>query len=230
MKVFTRVAAFALALGLSSAANAGLIDLTGDIIINGFHPFIDNDGDFDGTTFGVHLSNLDGIIDLDPPPLSDVSGFALIGGFPAIIDNTFLPLINSALGLLPPAVFAAPIGFGTFGAGLPSLGPITFNAVPFATTSPLGSISTVFDSIVVTAAGNNIDILFNEQGSFLGDVSGQLFFADSTGFGASPNPDNGSITSNFIIDVETSAVPVPAAIWLLGSGLVGLFGFSRKKV
>jgi hypothetical protein len=28
---------------------------------------------------------------------------------------------------------------------------------------------------------------------------------------------------------EVSAVPVPAAIWLMGSGIVGLFGFSRKQ-
>jgi len=27
-----------------------------------------------------------------------------------------------------------------------------------------------------------------------------------------------------------SAVPVPAAVWLFGSGLLGLFGFSRRKV
>jgi len=28
---------------------------------------------------------------------------------------------------------------------------------------------------------------------------------------------------------ETSAVPVPAAVWLMGSGLLGLMGFSRKN-
>ncbi len=30
-------------------------------------------------------------------------------------------------------------------------------------------------------------------------------------------------------DVLTSSVPLPGAIWLLGSGLVGLVGFSRRK-
>ena len=29
---------------------------------------------------------------------------------------------------------------------------------------------------------------------------------------------------------ETSPVPVPAAVWLFGSGLIGLFGVARKKV
>ena len=28
---------------------------------------------------------------------------------------------------------------------------------------------------------------------------------------------------------NTSAVPVPAAVWLFGSGIMGLFGWSRRK-
>ena len=31
------------------------------------------------------------------------------------------------------------------------------------------------------------------------------------------------------LSIETAPVPVPAAVWLLGSGLVGVFGFSREK-
>ena len=33
-----------------------------------------------------------------------------------------------------------------------------------------------------------------------------------------------------IINAQASAIPVPAAVWLFGSALVGLFGLSRKKV
>lgn len=39
---------------------------------------------------------------------------------------------------------------------------------------------------------------------------------------------NGS-TEAFYVGIETSAVPVPAAVWLMGSALAGLFGFGRKK-
>lgn len=51
-----------------------------------------------------------------------------------------------------------------------------------------------------------------------------------------PNGLNGfTNTENFTVDTlnisvtGVSAVPVPAAAWLFGSGLIGLFGFARKK-
>lgn len=40
----------------------------------------------------------------------------------------------------------------------------------------------------------------------------------------SPNID---VTSMTVISVST--VPVPAAVWLFGSGLIGLFGFARRR-
>ncbi len=51
-----------------------------------------------------------------------------------------------------------------------------------------------------------------------------------------PNGFNGfTNTTSFTVDTlninvtGVSAVPVPAAVWLFGSGLIGLFGFARKK-
>ena len=35
----------------------------------------------------------------------------------------------------------------------------------------------------------------------------------------------------FVDDVSvTAVVPVPAAVWLLGSGLIGLTGMGRRKI
>lgn len=44
------------------------------------------------------------------------------------------------------------------------------------------------------------------------------------------DPDSGeSIYLSSTLDIRLSPIPVPAAIWLFGSGLLGLIGFSRRK-
>jgi hypothetical protein len=40
---------------------------------------------------------------------------------------------------------------------------------------------------------------------------------------------DGNSDSFRIDEIEVSAVPVPAAVWLMSSGLLGLFGFSSKR-
>jgi hypothetical protein len=47
-----------------------------------------------------------------------------------------------------------------------------------------------------------------------------LMFGD--GFGDSDFDD-------MVVKVEVSAVPIPAAIWLFGSALIGMFGFSKRR-
>lgn len=44
------------------------------------------------------------------------------------------------------------------------------------------------------------------------------------------NPDAESIQLAHIVWLESAAVPVPAAVWLFGSGLLGLFGVAKRKV
>ena len=40
---------------------------------------------------------------------------------------------------------------------------------------------------------------------------------------------NGDLTEIAEVSLTTSVVPVPAAVWLFGSGLPGLAGFARRK-
>jgi hypothetical protein len=47
-------------------------------------------------------------------------------------------------------------------------------------------------------------------------------------FGFSIESANGSVVSTDIINTAT-AVPVPAAVWLFGSGLLGMVGIARRK-
>ena len=61
------------------------------------------------------------------------------------------------------------------------------------------------------------------------------------GVGTAPAPDNtaearfivlgllGSGGAGFFDDVSATVVPVPAAVWLFGSGLIGLIGIARRR-
>jgi hypothetical protein len=54
--------------------------------------------------------------------------------------------------------------------------------------------------------------------------------ADKNIFGSYLNPSNAHSTPVLVFDnMNVAPVPVPAAAWLLGSGLIGLFGMSKKK-
>ena len=37
------------------------------------------------------------------------------------------------------------------------------------------------------------------------------------------------VTGGFEFDIKVEAVPIPAAVWLFGSGLIGLIGVARRK-
>jgi len=236
MKLLTKAATFAVVLGMSSVANAGLIDLTGDINIEGFHHSI---GDNDMTTFGLHITNLDGSLVLDPGGIGAFTGgSATLGGLPIPAPSTgglFLSLLNAGLNSVLPSGGTFNFGGVNTGFGPATTLPAVTNVPLIFSTPPLPGfpsipINTIFDSIQLSVSGNTLDLIFDEAGTGqFGSVSGLLFLVDSSSNGFSGTPNNGSLTSNFDIDVTTAPVPVPAAIWLMGSGLVGLFGFSRKK-
>ncbi len=52
-----------------------------------------------------------------------------------------------------------------------------------------------------------------------------------SGLGINPWASGGSLINPVYVSstVEVSAVPVPAAVWLFGSGLIGLLGFAKRK-
>ena len=47
--------------------------------------------------------------------------------------------------------------------------------------------------------------------------------------GTTPNWTSSNVEHSFVLSNDVAAVPVPAAVWLMGSALAGLLGFSRCK-
>ena len=64
-------------------------------------------------------------------------------------------------------------------------------------------------------------------GQFVGYSSTNAFTSVTLGLGALANP---SANNTFTVDtLRRTAVPIPAAVWLFGSGLIGLIGMSRRN-
>jgi hypothetical protein len=73
-------------------------------------------------------------------------------------------------------------------------------------------------------------ILNPTRGSNLGDYFG-IAHAGMTHATLTGNFIDYVFIDNFTVkSADVSAVPVPAAVWLFGSGLMGLMGFNRKRV
>jgi hypothetical protein len=101
--------------------------------------------------------------------------------------------------------------------------------------------STLVDAVSYESAGSQLGD-YAEGGSFATDDSNTIvmsiarlpngydsnFNADDFG-SACITPGNANIGGTGDCSVSVSPVPVPAAIWLFGSGLVGLVGIARRK-
>jgi len=67
-----------------------------------------------------------------------------------------------------------------------------------------------------------------EYSSPSGALTGGWAFSFNNG-GQNVQPDDNNLYAWAVYDGDVSAVPVPATVWLFGSGLVGLIGFARRK-
>ena len=95
-----------------------------------------------------------------------------------------------------------------------------------------------------TEAGGNTSLGFNLFNSNPVDASTPLDVWTAMGVGSAPAPDNTAEVRFIVLGLngsggagffdtasfdQVSAVPVPAAVWLFGSGLLGLVGVARRR-
>jgi len=196
----------------SFAADAGLTGLLGSAadLIWGVHAADSNQAGttFDSTEYGQRIQFT------SVPVLPVINEDGLLGAVSKL--DTYMTSLNTEATHNVPGNGTAIVSGGpgnpsSFASVASNLG----SNVPFSTMSAIGSTLTYS--------------LFGQVGSV--EDFGFPFFL-STGV-------SGNILGNWNLDnaglltfngASVSAVPVPAAVWLFGSALVGLFGVGRRKI
>lgn len=97
-------------------------------------------------------------------------------------------------------------------------GPWNNANIAFTADNPFGT-----NGLNYLTHSGNVD---NVNGLTFTAQAGEVYSIYLGGAGVGNWKDN---VEGYALNITTSAVPVPAAAWLLGSGLVGLIGFGRRK-
>jgi hypothetical protein len=115
---------------------------------------------------------------------------------------------------------------GTVNGGGGSVQTQTSSSCANGATSILGKVCTSFATATPSWEGLALNFVFSSASLF--DFTGTITGTDTSGSGLSRNTTtiNWNISA---IDPPIPSVPVPAAAWLFGSGLIGLAGAARRR-
>jgi hypothetical protein len=166
--------------------------------------------------FGSGGVALAATVDFDPNPIFVASGetfdLDIIGTdfFTSLAGGTFdLGFDSAKLQINSVTINTATYDFLPDGGGL--LSPGLWGTVGFDTfaTAPVGNMTIATVNLTALMIGSSEVVILNSE-----------FFDDGTIGLLNPTLQPGVV----------NAVPVPAAVWLFGSGLLGLVGVARRKI
>lgn len=160
------------------------------------------------TTGVAHAASITGTMGL-------TGAFTASGGTD-LSDATTLDL-NSAVGTSADGDIGTTVGFGSIGTVNNS--PFVFNpSAPVINLLEIGGWQIDLGTITIVDQTTSLLTLAGT-----GTISGNAFDPTPTEWSLSANATGGSYS------MTIAAVPVPAAVWLFGSGLLGLIAVARRK-
>jgi hypothetical protein len=152
----------------------------------------------------------------DPFTLTVQGSDFLDGVSSGSISLTWDPTAMTATSTLADVLATAPVGFtDLFGTSSLVAGQLNVTLATFGAALPSTFDFISIDFVANTLAESNVGIAQGPDGLWQDGNLQPIPAVDVTYVGATLNP--------------PPAIPVPAAVWLFGSGLIGLVGVARRK-
>lgn len=223
----------------STSASAALheFDWTGRLTVSGFLPGTDQSDpstDSDPLTMRFEwLIDSGSSFSIGTPSgaaLTTTGNFTILSLFGAGVDKAMpLGIITSTAGLYPVGSTLFPPGvdpaFLATGIPLP-LAEVVLNDPPTQINSVLNINEIFFDGSLLIYKLTEVPIPDPVNGVVAATLSGSFALLDLL----SPTGADGIVSRDFILNASISEVPLPAAFWLMGSAVLGLMGYSRRRL